>query len=111
MRVRADDSESLAPPWAYGYDRPRAKVAELADAQDSGSCGGDTVGVQVPPFALSFFNSLCGAPRVAERRNRAVVRNVVRAVRHFLLIDGTAGVVKRCAARYAARRSAASACT
>jgi flavin reductase (DIM6/NTAB) family NADH-FMN oxidoreductase RutF len=31
--------------------RPHAKVAELADAQDSGSCGRKVVGVQVPPFA------------------------------------------------------------
>src|SRR5262245_31030393 len=69
------------------------------------------LGVQVPPFALSYFNSLCEAPAVAARQDRAVVRNVVRAVRHFLLIDGTVGVVPRCAARYAARRSAASACT
>ncbi len=30
----------------------RAKVAELADAQDSGSCGVTPVGVQVPPFAF-----------------------------------------------------------
>src|SRR5205085_10026284 len=29
---------------------PRAKVAELADAQDSGSCDREVVGVQVPPF-------------------------------------------------------------
>ena len=29
----------------------QAKVAELADAQDSGSCGRKAVGVQVPPFA------------------------------------------------------------
>lgn len=29
----------------------RAKVAELADAQDSGSCARKGVGVQVPPFA------------------------------------------------------------
>jgi hypothetical protein len=90
-----------------------ARLLRLQEAVpvDSGSCGGDTVGVQVPPFALSYFNSLCGAPSVAARRTRAVVRNVVRAVRHFLLIDGTLGVVPRCAARYAARRSAASACT
>ena|GEM_PF-3366808 len=29
-----------------------AKVAELVDAQDSGSCGRKPVGVRVPPFAL-----------------------------------------------------------
>src|SRR4028118_1753813 len=33
---------------------PRAaKVAELVDAQDSGSCGRKAVGVRVPPFAPS----------------------------------------------------------
>ncbi len=33
--------------------RRRAKVAELADAQDSGSCGVTPVGVRLPPFALA----------------------------------------------------------
>ena len=32
-----------------------AKVAELVDAQDSGSCGRKAVGVRVPPFAPSLF--------------------------------------------------------
>ncbi len=32
-----------------------AKVAELVDAQDSGSCKRKLVGVQVPPFALPSF--------------------------------------------------------
>src|SRR4029078_5872446 len=36
---------------------PRAKVAELADAQDSGSCDREVVGVQVPPFAPTSFRS------------------------------------------------------
>jgi flavin reductase len=34
---------------------PYAKVAELADAQDSGSCDRKVVGVQVPPFAPTTF--------------------------------------------------------
>ena len=33
----------------------RAKVAELADAQDSGSCEVKLVGVQVPPFAFATW--------------------------------------------------------
>ena len=50
------------PVWAIGTGNTptaaeipqasHAKVAELADAQDSGSCGVTPVGVQVPPFAL-----------------------------------------------------------
>src|SRR4030095_9417401 len=30
-------AKGLSPHWLYRYDTPRAKVAELADAQDSGS--------------------------------------------------------------------------
>jgi hypothetical protein len=32
----------------------RAEVAELADAQDLGSCGREAVGVQLPPSADQF---------------------------------------------------------
>ena len=42
-----------------------AKVAELADAQDSGSCGRKVVGVQVPPFAPSFLSLLPGNERAS----------------------------------------------
>ena len=44
--------DSLACSAAYRYPERHAKVAELADAQDSGSCGVTPVGVQVPPFAF-----------------------------------------------------------
>src|SRR5579863_616172 len=44
-------------------DKPLAGVAELADAQDLGSCGRKAVGVQIPPSAptyrIAFFNLLC----------------------------------------------------
>src|SRR5207249_6901686 len=42
--------ESLEPTATYRYDLPHAKVAELADAQDSGSCGLNTRGGSSPPF-------------------------------------------------------------
>ena len=42
--------------------RAHARVAELADAQDSGSCARKGVGVQVPPRARVSF----GTPREAE---------------------------------------------
>ena len=35
-----------------------AKVAELVDAQDLGSCGLKAVGVRVPPFAFKAYNGL-----------------------------------------------------
>jgi hypothetical protein len=40
----------------------RAEVAELADAQDLGSCGRKAVGVQLPPSAprLRIFEDLRG---------------------------------------------------
>ena len=48
---------------------PHAKVAELADAQDSGSCGRKVVGVQVPPFAPTYpslVDRLCAVARSKE---------------------------------------------
>ena len=33
-----------------------ARVAELADAQDSGSCDRKIVGVQLPPRALNYLS-------------------------------------------------------
>jgi hypothetical protein len=39
------------------YERVRAEVAELADAQDLGSCGRKAVGVQLPPSAPDFYLS------------------------------------------------------
>src|SRR5438034_7788723 len=42
--------ETLVPTAACRYELPHAKVAELADAQDSGSCGLNTRGGSSPPF-------------------------------------------------------------
>src|SRR5213593_3686871 len=45
--------ETLVPTAACRYELPHAKVAELADAQDSGSCGLNTRGGSSPPFRTS----------------------------------------------------------
>src|SRR5438105_1232045 len=52
---------------------PLGRVAELADAQDSGSCGRKDVGVQVPPRPRSkgagqnrYLAQSCGLGRSAE---------------------------------------------
>lgn len=50
--VAEPESGSLSPFSGNANHLPHAKVAELADAQDSGSCGVTPVGVQLPPFAL-----------------------------------------------------------
>ena len=34
-----------------------AEVVKLADTHGSGPCGGNSLGVQIPPSALLFFNS------------------------------------------------------
>jgi hypothetical protein len=39
-----------------------AEVAELADAQDLGSCGREAVGVQLPPSALAFLRLFRASP-------------------------------------------------
>lgn len=49
---------------------PLARVAELADAQDSGSCARKGVGVQVPPRAPLGGTSLMVAERDPRRRDR-----------------------------------------
>ena len=59
------DAPALTLEKTVGYERQplRAKVAELADAQDSGSCGVTPVGVQVPPFAgVRGFSTRRGKP-------------------------------------------------
>ena len=58
---------------------PTAEVAELADAQESGSCGRDTVGVQVPPSAPSGGYPVNGYPLFSMMR--AIFQDVRRAHR------------------------------
>src|SRR5579863_9587890 len=43
-------------------EKPLAGVAELADAQDLGSCGRKAVGVQIPPSAPAFLIGLSKLP-------------------------------------------------
>src|SRR5262245_22189086 len=102
-----------------------SRLARLQRATpgDSGSCGGDTVGVQVPPFACSKIAGLAprsrcldveiGRSMSAKYDVNALERRHVtsRAYDFFGPIDGMAGVVPRCVSRYAATRAAASACT
>ena len=47
--------------------RGQARVAELVDAQDSGSCGGNPVRVRVPPRALLFIKQHGCPPQDADR--------------------------------------------
>lgn len=65
-------------------------MAELADAQDSGSCGLWPVGVQVPPFALILIFqcviTFCSCHTEAER---------VRG-EHIYLLDQVASILEEC---------------
>src|SRR5712692_9673210 len=55
-----------------------AEVAELADAQDLGSCGRKAVGVQLPPSAQTFpTRKRC--PACPERGRRERIRQGGRA--------------------------------
>src|SRR5437016_2245993 len=56
---------SLERTAACRYESSHAKVAELADAQDSGSCGLNTRGGSSPPFRIHYLAGLrapCSAP-------------------------------------------------
>ena len=55
---------------------PLARVAELADAQDSGSCARKGVGVQVPPRAL--WVGEVADPHLVKKLHRAGVLIVLR---------------------------------
>jgi hypothetical protein len=58
-----DPSDSLASPMKpYIMNCTTAGVAELADAQDLGSCGRKAVGVQIPPSAPNTPFTLQRAP-------------------------------------------------
>ena len=66
-----------------------AEVAELADAQDLGSCGRKAVGVQLPPSALAFQKSaknavLADIPEVCHATRRIRGRGLgPRVSSHF----------------------------
>src|SRR6266581_9031861 len=51
-RRESRSDESLERTATCSYDSTHAKVAELADAQDSGSCGLNTRGGSSPPFRI-----------------------------------------------------------
>ncbi len=40
--------------WSYKFLKEQAEVAELADAHGSGPCGGNSMGVQIPPSAPHY---------------------------------------------------------
>lgn len=63
---------------------PLARVAELADAQDSGSCARKGVGVQVPPRALHSGISPKTRPENRHGCESSGARRVGRTVRQEL---------------------------
>src|SRR3954468_23790581 len=74
----------------------RARVAELADAQDSGSCVRKDVGVQVPPRALCDVARLRGLTEPRRARSlwevscgpegRVVVSGIARSFTGFVTL-------------------------
>src|SRR2546430_3434207 len=64
---------SLERTAACRYESSHAKVAELADAQDSGSCGLNTRGGSSPPFRTSGASSSRSARVLASSFPRAGV--------------------------------------
>src|SRR5437899_6758613 len=92
--------ETLVPTAACRYELPHAKVAELADAQDSGSCGLNTRGGSSPPFrtyhflAFSFSRSratgttAADSNLVTEGRRTGWTRSAMRAARLPLSCQG-----------------------
>ncbi len=52
--------------YSWRFRNTKAKVAELADAQDSGSCGVTPVGVQVPPFASFLAKATKGRSQITQ---------------------------------------------